>query len=222
MRKLIHHPLSAASRLARLVLAEKALPFEPVVEKPWERRDELLALNPASEVPVLVEEDGTAIAGTWALLEYLEDAYPHQPLIPREVAGRAEVRRLVAWFLMKFEREVTENLVGEKLFKRLSGQGYPYAPAIRAGLANIHFHLDYIGWLAERRPWLAGPGLSLADLAAAAQLSCIDYIGDVPWDQHGDAKDWYARLKSRPSFRSLLADSVAGCPPPKHYTDLDF
>jgi glutathione S-transferase len=222
MRKLIHHPISAASRLVRLVLAEKNLPFDSVVEKPWEWRDELLVLNPSGEIPVLVEEDGTAIAGCWALAEYLEEAYPDHPLMPREVASRAEVRRLMSWFLQKFEREVTDNLVGEKLVKRLSGQGQPQGLAIRAGLANIHYHLDYVGWLADRRPWLAGVALSFADLAAAAELSCVDYVGDVPWDQHTDAKDWYARIKSRPSFRPLLADSISGCPAPRHYADLDF
>lgn len=222
MLKLIHHPISAACRLVRLVLAEKNLPFEAEIEKPWERRDELLALNPACDVPVLVEDDGAVIAGAWPVIEYLEEAYPDHPLLPREVTGRAEVRRLMAWFLIKFEREVTENLVGEKLIKRLSGQGQPYGPAIRAGLNNIHYHLEYIAWLADRRPWLGGIALSLADLAAAAQISCIDYIGDVPWDQHNDAKDWYARIKSRPSFRSILADSISGCPAPRHYADLDF
>jgi Glutathione S-transferase len=106
--------------------------------------------------------------------------------------------------------------------KRLSGQGQPFAPAIRAGLANIHYHLDYVAFLAERRPWLAGPTFTLADVAAAVQLSCVDYIGDVPWDDHPEARDWYARIKSRPSFRALLADSIPGCPPPRHYADLDF
>lgn len=222
MRTLFHHPLSPFSRLARVALAEKELPFESQVEKPWERRDIFLALNPAAEVPVLVEADGTVVAGGWAVLEYLEEAYPDTPLLPREVSQRAEVRRLLAWFLAKFDREVTDNLVGEKMLRRLSGNGYPSAPAIRAGLANIHYHLDYIAFLAERRPWLAGAGFTLADAAAAAQLSCVDYVGDVPWDEHPEAKDWYARIKSRPSFRNILADNIPGCPPPKHYADLDF
>lgn len=222
MRTLYHHPLSALSRLARLALAEKGLPFEAVVEKPWERREEFLALTPAAEVPVLVEADGTVIADGWAVLEYLEEAYPDVPLLPREVPERAEVRRLVSWFLRKFDREVTENLVGEKMIKRLSGQGQPYAPAIRAGLANVHYHLDYVAFLSERRPWLAGSRFSLADAAAAVELSCLDYVGDVPWGDHPEAKDWYARVKSRPSFRPLLGDSIPGCPPPKHYADLDF
>ncbi len=204
------------------MLAEKGLPFEAVIEKPWERREDFLMLNPAGEVPVLVEEDGTVVAGGLPLLEYLEEAYPDVALMPREVAARAEVRRVVDWFTRKFDREVTENLVGEKLIKRLSGQGHPFAPAIRAGLANIQYHMEYIAFLSERRPWLAGPTFTVADIAAAAALSCVDYVDNVPWDKVPEAKDWYARIKSRPSFRALLADSVPGCPPPRHYADLDF
>ncbi len=222
MRTLYHHPIHPLSRVARVMLAEKGLPFEPVVEKPWERRTDFLKMNPAGEVPVLVEEDGTVVAGGLAVIEYLEEAYPDTPLLPREVAARAEVRRVAEWFLHKFEREVGENLVGEKLIKRLSGQGHPFAPAIRAGLANITYHLDYIAFLSERRPWLAGTAFTLADIAAAAQLSCLDYIDNVPWDRSPEAKDWYARIKSRPSFRALLADNITGCPPPRHYADLDF
>lgn len=222
MRRLHHHPLDLWSRIARVMLTEKGLAFEPVIEKPWERQVDFLVLTPAGEPPVLVEEDGAVIAGGPALIEYLEEAYPDVALMPREIAERAEVRRIVDWFTRKFDREVNENLLGEKILKRLSGHGYPHAPAIRAGLANIHYHLDYIAFLSERRPWLAGPVLTIADIAAAAALSCIDYADSVPWDSNPEAKDWYARIKSRPSFRQLLADSIAGCPPPRHYADLDF
>jgi glutathione S-transferase len=138
------------------------------------------------------------------------------------VLGRAETRRLLAWFDLKFAREVTDNLVGEKLIKRLSGLGQPESAAIRAGLANVHYHMDYIAWLAEQRRWLAGDGFGLADIAAAAHLSAVDYLGNVPWDDHPEAKLWYARMKSRPSFRPLLGDQVTGVTPPPHYADLDF
>ncbi|MFM2044638.1 MAG: hypothetical protein RLY86_3214 [Pseudomonadota bacterium] len=222
MRTLHHHPLSPYSRKVRLVLAERRLDFAPEPVKPWERQEGFLLLNPAGEVPVLVEEDGLAIAHHGAICEYLEDAYPDTTLLGRDVAVRAEVRRLTAWFDEKFGREVTDNLLGEKLMKRLSGQGQPYPQAIRAGHANIHYHLDYIAWLAERRTWLAGDDFSLADIAAAAQLSAIDYLGDVPWDSHPEARTWYARMKSRPAFRPLLADHLPGVPPPRHYADLDF
>lgn len=222
MRILFHHPLSPFARKVRVALAEKRLEFALQLEKPWERREEFMLLNPAGEVPVLVEGDGAVIADQAAICEYLEDAYPTPSLLGQDVLVRAEVRRLVAWFDVKFKAEVTDLLVGEKLFKRFSGQGTPHAQSIRAGLANIHYHLDYIGWLTERRTWLAGDQFSWADVAAAAQLSSIDYLGDVPWDQHGDAKDYYARVKSRPSFRPLLADHQPGVTPPKHYADLDF
>ncbi len=222
MRTLFHHPLSAFSRKVRVALAEKRLDFALEIEKPWERREEFMLLNPAGEVPVLVEGDGAVIADQVAICEYLEDAYPAHTLLGRDVLQRAEVRRVVAWFDVKFKAEVTDLLVGEKLFKRFSGQGTPQAQSIRAGLANIHYHLDYIGWLAERRTWLAGDQFSWADIAAAAQLSAVDYLGDVPWDDHPEAKDFYARVKSRPSFRPLLADHQPGLPPPKHYADLDF
>lgn len=222
MRSLHHFSLQPQSRRVRIQLREKKLDFDPVAEKPWERREGLLALNPACETPILVEESGAVIAGAYAIGEYLEEAYVEGPLLGRAPAHRAEVRRLVAWFDGKFEREVTQNLLYEKMVKRLLGQGGPDSGAIRAGKANIRIHLDYISWLTDRRNWLAGDDFSLADIAAAAQISAIDYLGDVAWDQHRDAAEWYARVKSRPSFRQILADTWPGTQPPSHYADLDF
>jgi glutathione S-transferase len=226
MRQLFQYPLQPQSRLVRLQLAEKRLDVELVAERPWDRRDGFLRLNPAGEIPVLVEENGQIVAGFHPIVEYLEEAYPDTAgtLLGRTVAERAEIRRLVCWFAEKFDREVTRNLLAEKIFKRFmpQGGGGPDSGAIRAGKANIGMHLDYIGWLMERRTWLAGTQISLADFMAAAQISAIDYLGDVPWAQHEAAKDWYARMKSRPSFRPLLADNLPGAPPPAHYADLDF
>lgn len=222
MRMLFHHWLSPTCRKIRLILAEKGVPFELALEKPWEGRAEFLAMNPAGDVPVFVEENGAVISDGHAIVEYLEEAYPERPLIGADPFSRAEVRRLAGWFDTKFNAEVTENLVGEKMMKRMARTGEPSAGAIRAGLANIRHHLEYIAFLAERRRWLAGDVFSLADIAAAAHLSAIDYIGDVPWDAHPGAKDWFARIKSRPSFRPLLSDHVPGAPPPAHYADLDF
>ncbi len=222
MRTLFHLWLSPQCRKLRLQLATKALDFEMKVEKVWERRPEFLAFNPAGSVPVLVEPDGRVIAAHNAIAEYIEEVYPDPPLIGGDPAGRAEVRRLVDWFDDKFGREVTDNLVDEKIMKRFLGLGEPNASAIRAGQTNIHHHLDYIAWLIERRNWLAGDEFSLADITAAAHLSAVDYLDDVPWDDHEAAKDWYMKVKSRPAFRPLLADSIPGCPPPKHYANLDF
>ncbi len=223
MRLVYHLVLSPFCRKVRLALAEKGLAFELKSENVADRRQGFLTLNPAGEVPVLVEADGAIICGAAPIVEYLEEAYPDAaPLLPSGAAARAEVRRLVDWFDGKFNREVTANLVGEKLLKRLLRLGEPDTVAIRAGHANIRTHLDYIGWLAERRNWLAGEAVSLADLAAGAHLSAVDYAGDVPWDDFPAARGWYARIKSRPSFRPLLADYMPGAPPPRHYADLDF
>ena len=222
MRVLYHLWLSSFSRKVRIALAEKKLEFTLEVEQVWERRREFLAMNPAGQVPVLVEEDGTAIADSDAICEYLDETYPEPPLIGETPLQRAEVRRLAAWFDTKFQREVSANLVGEKVLKKFLNLGEPDSNTIRAGLANVHYHLDYIGYLMERRDWLAGDRFSLADIAAAAHLSAVDYLGDVPWKEHRPAKDWYARVKSRPSFRPLLADHIPGLPPPKHYADPDF
>jgi glutathione S-transferase len=222
MRLLIHFPLDPGSRKVRILMKEKGLEFDLREERPWERREEFLALSPAGDLPVLVEADGHAIADAQAIVEYLEETVPDPPLIGADAKTRAEVRRLASWFDHKFQREVTANLLDEKIGRRMAGRGHPDSNAIRAGSANIHIHLDYIGWLADRRTWLAGDRFSLADIAAAAQLSCIDYLGDVPWDQHEGAREWYQRVKSRPSLRPILADHIPGAPPPKHYADLDF
>ena len=222
MRLLHHLPLSPFSRKVRLVLAEKRLPFELLTEKVWERRPEYLQVNPAGTVPTLIEENGLVIPDSGVIGEYLEEAYPDTPLMGRTLAERVEVRRLVAWFDGKFASEVTRNLLGEKFMKRLSGRGNPDANALRVGYANLRQHMLYIGWLAENRKWLAGGSLSLADFAAAGHLSALDFASDVDWSISAPVKEWYARMKSRPCFRPVLADRVSGLIPPPHYADLDF
>ena len=222
MRTLYHVWLHPFSRKVRLALAEKKLDFDLQVDKIWDRRTAFLAMNPAGDVPVLVEEDGTILSNSQVICEYLEEVYPEINLLGPDPIQRAETRRLVGWFDVKFNREVTDNLVGEKLMKRFLKLGEPHGPSIRAGHANIHYHLDYIGFLTEKRTWLAGDKFTLADIAAAAHLSAIDYIGDVPWEEHHHARDWYARVKSRPSFKSLLEDRIPGFTPVEHYENVDF
>ncbi|MFA7276972.1 MAG: glutathione S-transferase family protein [Pseudobdellovibrionaceae bacterium] len=222
MRTLYYLWLHPFSRKVRLVLGEKALAYAPLVEKYWERRTEFLVMNPAGDVPVLSEPDGTTLSNSGVICEYLEEVYPEINLLGTDPMGRAEVRRLICWFDEKFNREVTENIVGEKMMKRFLRLGEPNGPSVRAGHVNIHYHLDYIGFLTEKRNWLGGDDFSLADITAAAHLSTVDYIGDVPWDEHPAAHDWYARVKSRPSFRGILDERIPGLAPVRHYEDVDF
>lgn len=221
MLKLYHTPLSPFCRKIRMLLKEKDLAFELVNENPWERRREFFALNPAGEVPVLVDGRRT-IAHSTAICEYLEEAYPELGFLGESIEERAEIRRIIGWFDTKFNFEVTENILFEKVYKRLWSYGEPSSEALRAGKRNIAYHLDYIAYLTQDSQWLAGSRLSLADMTAAAHLSTLDYLGDVNWDAHPRAKEWYALIKSRPSFRNILMDRVMGLKPPAHYENPDF
>ena len=222
MPSLLHLPLDPFSRKIRIVLGEKKITALLAVEPIWERRHEFLSINPAGTVPVFIEDDGTTISTSQAIAEYLEETSKEPALIFGTAIQRAEIRRLCNWFDVKFNTEVTEYLLGEKIMKRFLGLGEPSSETIRAGYANIDTHLGYIEYLAEQRAWLAGEHFSLADITAASHISCIDYLGDIAWEDYQQAKQWYARIKSRPSFRPLLQDLIPGTQPPAHYKNLDF
>ena len=221
MTRLYHFALSPFCRKVRLVLAEKKIEVELVDERFWEPSQEFLRRNPAGQVPVL-KIAGVHLAGSQAICEYIEETQPDPALMPREPRARAEVRRLCDWFDDKFHREVTANLVYERVNKKVMRGGYPDGRAIKEGAAQIKFHLDYMAWLLDHRRWLAGERMTVADFAAAAHLSCLDYISDVDWTRSEVVKDWYAKVKSRPAFRSILADTVPGFVQPPHYANLDF
>ncbi len=221
MIRLYHVPLSPFCRKVRLSLAEKRLEVELVEERYWERSAEFLRRNPAGKVPVL-RADGLLLAESAAICEYLEDRNPEPPLLPGSPAARHEVRRLVGWFDDKFHSEVTSRLLHERVTKKIAQLGHPDSARITSGAKAMKAHLAYMGSLLEERRWLAGSQPSLADFAAAAHLSALDYISTVDWSQSQAVRDWYARIKSRPAFRSLLADTVPGFPPSAHYADLDF
>ena len=227
MHTLYHHPADPFSRKVRLMLAEKGLDFTAQIEEPWKFRPEFLAKNPAAEIPVLEEPDGHVLCGHRPICEYI-DEITSRPLFGAYARDKAEVRRLCDWFDDKFYKEITNYLVGEKIIKRLTG-GVPDSDSIRAGKMNIIGHLNYTEWLLKQRNWLAGEVFTMADFSAAAQFSILDYIGEVPWDKtennvllFEETKNWYARVKSRPSFRGILADRIPGIIPASHYGDLDF
>ncbi|WP_170419677.1 FtsZ-binding protein FzlA [Ruegeria arenilitoris] len=221
MARLFHVPLSPFCRKVRLSLAEKKIEVELVEEKYWEKSPDFLRRNPAAKVPVL-RLDGRVMSESAAICEYIEETRPEPALMPKTSEARFEVRRLVSWFDDKFHHEVTSKLLYERVNKKVTGQGYPDSKNVKEGARAIKFHLDYMAWLLDQRRWLAGDQMTLADFAAAAHLSALDYISDVDWNRSHVVKDWYAKIKSRPAFRSILADQVPGFRPPAHYADLDF
>ncbi len=221
MARLFHVPLSPFCRKVRLSLAEKKIEVDLIEERYWERDPDFMRRNPAGKVPVL-RLDGVMMSESAAICEYIEETRPDPSLMPKDPVARQEVRRLVSWFDDKFHHEVTSKLLYERVNKKIMKLGFPDSRNVKDGAKAIKYHIDYMTWLLDHRRWLAGDVMTLADFAAAAHLSALDYISDVDWNRSDVVKDWYAKIKSRPAFRSILADQVPGFPPPKHYNDLDF
>jgi glutathione S-transferase len=219
MRTLHHWVLDPFSRQARLAIGEKGLRCRLRKEHVWDGRQDFLALNPAGTTPVLVDQTAprVVIVGARAILEYLEETSPDPALLPAEPVARAEARRLADWFDRKFDAEVNAHLLFEKVEKKITGQGAPDSRAIREGRDHLKWHLQYVAKLVHARGWLAGDRLTIADIAGAAHLSCIDYLGDVDWDAAPLAREWYERMRARPSYRPLLDDRVQGLPPAGAY-----
>ncbi len=219
---LIHHPVSAASRKIRLLMAEKHMLFVLREEDPWNLSPEIYKINVAGELPVFIF-DGNVLTGNYAITEFLEEIKTDEiKLINGDAKQRAEIRRLTEWFDLKFDKEVSRPLIKEKIYTRFNQGQAPDSKILKTALNNLNFHMEYIDWLCESRNYLAGNSFSLADIAAAAQLSVIDYLGDVPWEGYKNAKLWYSKIKSRPSFKDILKDNIKGILPSKHYANLDF
>jgi glutathione S-transferase len=214
-------PLCPFSRKVRLVMSEKGIPFELELERPWDRRDEFLTLNAAGRTPLLRHADtGAVLSDSRAICEYLEETDDRTPLLPGNAVARAEIRRLVALFDENFFADVTLRLQTEKMKKRVFLRQPPDSTQLRQAMRLAHEHLDYIDWLRGHRAWLAGGRISLADFAAAAQISVADYLGGIDWTGHVEAAEWYYALKSRPSFRPLLKERMDGIHPPEQYGEL--
>ena len=230
MITLYHYPFCPHSRFVRLIFAETGIEPRLVEERAWDRRREFLLLAPEGATPVMIEEDGRSLPGAEVIAEYLDETQGlglgERRLMPADPPARAETRRLMHWFNVKFFNEASQWLVREKIAKRFmtpaQGGGGPDMEVVRAARANLRYHLRYIGHLISGRNWLAGDRMTYADLAAAAHLSCIDYLGDAQWDESETARTWYARMKSRPSFRPLLVERLPGTAPSVTYADLDF
>ena len=212
--------------MIRIILCEKGLNVRLVETMPWEDDTTLTAFNPAATIPVLVDRAPTgaevAISPSGAIIEYLEEAYSTEALLPSTSAARAETRRLCFWFSDKFEREVTSPLLRERIEKPLKRNGRADYETLKQGAEGLSWHLDYLAWLLDQRKWLAGERFSTADIAAAAHLSSLDYLGVVHWEDFPSVKEWYARIKSRPSLRPILKDRLSGHLPSSHYDDPDF
>lgn len=221
-KTLYHYPLCPFSRKIRLILFEKGIPYGLITQIPWITDPVFLRVNPIGNLPVVVEADGHVLVDHVAISEYLNEIKPTPNLLGETPKGRAEIRRLTNWFDTEFYTEAFRPLVGERVFKALQSAGSPDSGLIRVGRENLKRYLGYADWLCARRSYLGGRNLSVADLGIASHLSILDYLGEIMWDQYPDLKLWYAKIKSRPSFNSLLQDKIVGIIPSSNYANLDF
>jgi glutathione S-transferase len=222
MWRLYQFPLCPFSRKIRLLMGEKNIAYELVREDPWAASDLFFNLNPAGRTPVAVDEErNIVLADSRAIAEYFEETVDRSPMINGTAAGRAEIRRLVALFDENFYGDVTAPLLNERMKKRIVLRQPPDSGVLREAMKLAHGHLDYMDWLIDNRPWLAGSTMSMADLAAAAQISVADYLGGIDWTGHEQTRGWYAVFKSRPSFRPLLTERMEVIKPPAHYALVD-
>ncbi|NCB49796.1 MAG: glutathione S-transferase family protein [Alphaproteobacteria bacterium] len=220
---LYYYSLNPFSRKVRFVMNEKGMTYDLSLLKPWEIDTDFLLMNPAGDLPVLKEETGQILSNHTAICEYLDEVKAIPSLFGQTPFERAEVRRLVEWFDVKFYNEVESYFLNELVYKRLSLlKKEPETKVLRAARHNLKTHIEYLNYLIDRRNFLAGRSLSLADFDVVAHLSVLDYLGEVPWEQYQALKSWYAIMKSRPSFRSILNERILEFSPPSYYDDLDF
>lgn len=215
------------------MLAEKAVQFTAVAENYWEKREGFMRINISGSVPFLAKkaaepnESNLFISGTSAIIEYLEDRYDNINLIFGTPEHKAEIRRMIDWFNVKFYQDVMFHIVSEKIIIFFKSGEMPNTQVLSAAKHNLSSHLDYLGYLLGNNGWVGGRKFSAADVVAAANISVLDYLGMIPWQNimngnKGNIKEWYSIVKSRPSFRSILQDLVPGFVPPAHYKELDF
>jgi len=222
MKKLYYYPICPLSRQVRVFFKELDVQFTMIKEDYWQRRKAFLIINPAGNIPVLEEPFGLVVAGIYPIIEYLNDKYPNFGFMDEDIDVKCEIRRLLNWFNDKFYHEVTKIIIDEKIIRLMLRLDGPRTNLLRAAKSNLSHHLHYLSTMLEKRSNVASNSLSCADIAASCHLSVVDYFGEINWDDWPYIKQWYAVLKSRPSFRSLLQDQIAGFPPPPTYSDLDF
>ena len=217
-----HYPLNPLCREIRLLLEEWHMSFVMVFEEPWKHEPHLLKLNPAGDVPVLEAPDGRVFSHHLAIADYLQSLSPNINFFGKEPQRRAEVLRLVGWFDELMYREAVQPIFKELVYKQIYDRQSPDSVCIRAARHNVDRHMQYINHLARHRGCMADETISLADFAAAAQVSVLDYLGEVEWDRYVFAKNWYMPIKSRPSFQPLLSDRIRGILPASVYLHIDF
>jgi len=220
MYVLHHYFLCPSSRFIRICLDEKKIKFRLQIENYWNPQTNFLLMNPGAFFPVLLKEDNKQIVGSNVIVEFLEEIRSTQSLFDEK--KRYEIRRIVNWFEFIFKRDVIEPILYEKIFKRFEEKKNPDSKNIRKALENLKFNLSYFEHLIGDYDYIVGDKITYADLFFASSISVLDYMDELNFRNFNKSKDLYLKIKSRPSFKSVLKDRIVGVSPNKKYMEFDY
>ncbi len=196
--KLIGSPTSPYVRKVRVVMAEKKLDFQFVLEDVW-GQDKILESNPLGKVPCLVLDGGEAVFDSRVIVEYLDTLSPVGRLIPASGRERVEVRTWEA---------LGDGLLDAAILARLEANWAGRAPGERSQawidrqMSRVHGALKAMGQGLGDKPWCAGNHFTLADIAVGCALAYLDFRQpQIDWrERHANLATFYARIEKRPSF----------------------
>ncbi|WPX97960.1 glutathione S-transferase family protein [Candidatus Fokinia crypta] len=215
------------SRMVRIALLEQKYQLHLVEENYVHDNHEILAINPLGTLPFMVFQDNTVIKNLWGIIDYIinkNDIFGHT-VMPSFLKNfeRAEILFNVEWFCTKFFNDVTLPIIQQKIVNFTTKRIPPNSTSIRNALRNMHIHMEYLKLSLAESNYIESSTPTIADYSAAAQISILDYTGDIMWNTiNKRIKGWYSLIKSRPSFRTVLKDRILSLSPPPHYEDPDF
>ena len=221
MFTLYHYYLCPSSRFVRLVLEEYKIKYNVQLENYWRPQKDFLKINPAGHLPVLIDEQNNSIIGANSCLEFFKDLNLKPYLLGENYKDKAEIYRLYHWFETLFKKEVLDPIIYEKVFSRVVDNVTPNSSNIRLALQNLSFHINYFDYLLKNQDYFVTNSLTYLDFLASANLSILDYLGLLSFENNDNIKEWYFKLKSRLSFRTLLKDQIVGLSPDEKYKLID-
>ena len=190
-----------------IALNEKGVTYEEDCTVKPSQKPEYLSLSPMGKVPYL-EVDGTRLCESEVILEYLEDAYPQKPLLPKEPLARAKVRELVTVIELHLE------LVARRLYSGVFFGGTVSDGTKQSVEKDLAKGIRALQALAKFEPFIAGKDLTLADCAAAVHLPLVLLSTKLAYGRDflegiAQVKPYLKMLGERPSVAKVIADRKA-------------
>lgn len=201
------------ARRLMMGLAEKHIPYTFEMEMSKSTDDSL---------PIFLDKNETPVSSVWAIIEYLEYQYKQVNLMGNNIFDQNEVRRLISWCDTTLATNLTTPFIFEKIYKRIWHLGSPKHEILKDLRKNMHNYLEIVNQILADREYFACNILTWADITLASHISCMDYLNEINWMNYDHLYAWYLKIKSRPSFVTILHEQVPSIPPAIHYSSIDF